>query len=40
MLLDNGALAILQNELATLLKKIDFENSDFVDMSAHLMDTN
>jgi hypothetical protein len=40
MLLDNRALAISQNELAALLKNIDFENPDFVDMSAHLIDDN
>jgi hypothetical protein len=38
--LKSRALENLQNELAILLKNIDFENPDFVDMSAHLIDDN
>lgn len=40
MLFGNRALAISQYELATLLENIDFENPNFVDMSAHLIDDN
>jgi len=38
MLLNTSLLAISYNELATLLRDIDFENPDFVDMSEHLID--
>jgi hypothetical protein len=38
MLLNSRVLAIPHHELATLLKKIDFENPEFVDMSEHLID--
>lgn len=38
MLLNAKTLPISDNELAALLKDIDFENPDFVDMSEHLVD--
>jgi len=38
MLLNSGMLAISHNKLATLLRDIDFDNPDFVDMSEHLID--
>ena len=40
MLLNSRALEISQNELATLLENIDFKNSDFANMAAHLIDNN
>lgn len=38
MILNTRTLAISHNELATLLRDIDFENPNFVDMSEHLID--
>ena len=40
MLLNSSVLGILHYELVDLLGNIDFENPDFVDMSAHLIDHN